>query len=55
MKKIFTANVWKEDQWFIAQCGEVDIASQDESEKEALANLCEALELHFEPSTANLV
>lgn len=55
MKQIFTANVWKEDQWFVAQCREVDVASQGESEEEALTNLCEALELHFEPPTANLV
>ncbi|HEX8844511.1 MAG TPA: hypothetical protein VF791_07695 [Pyrinomonadaceae bacterium] len=55
MKTIFTASVWKEDEWFIAQCREVDVASQGESEEEALANLCEALELYFEPPTANIV
>jgi predicted RNase H-like HicB family nuclease len=31
---------------------ELDIASQGESEAEALANLREALELHFEPPQA---
>jgi predicted RNase H-like HicB family nuclease len=31
---------------------EVDVASQGESEEEALANLREALELHFEPPQA---
>jgi predicted RNase H-like HicB family nuclease len=45
----FTASVWQEDSWFIAQCLEVDIASQGKSEQEALANLAEALELYFEP------
>lgn len=45
----FTASIWQEDNWFIAQCLEVDIASQGESEKEALDNLVEALELYFEP------
>jgi predicted RNase H-like HicB family nuclease len=55
MKQTFTANVWQEDQWFVAQCREVDVASQGESEEEALANLGEALELHFESPTANLV
>lgn len=55
MKQTFTANVWKEDQWFVAQCREVDVASQGESEEEALANLGEALELHFESPTANVV
>jgi predicted RNase H-like HicB family nuclease len=52
MKKTFTASVWREDNWFIAQCLEVDIASQGSSEEEALSNLREALELHFEPPVA---
>ena len=47
MKKRFTASVLKEDRLFVAQCLEVDVASQGETE--ALANLREALELHFEP------
>ena len=45
----FTASIWREDNWFIAQYLEVDIASQGESEEAALANLAEALELYFEP------
>ena len=45
----FTASVWQEDDWFIAQCLEVDIASQGESEEEVLVNLGEALELHLIP------
>ena len=28
----FTASIWREDNWFIAQCLEVDIASQGESQ-----------------------
>ncbi len=36
----------------MAQCLEVDIASQGETEQEALDNLWEALELHFEPPQA---
>ena len=52
MKHTFTATVWREDKWFIAQCLEVDIASQGETEKEALASLQEALELHFVPPVA---
>lgn len=55
MKQTFTARVWKEDDWFIAQCAEVDVASQGHSEEEALSNLREALELYFEPPTATLV
>ena len=54
MKRIFTARTWKEDDWFIAQCAEVDIASQGRSEDEALANLREAIELYFEPPTATV-
>ncbi len=54
MKQIFTASVWREGEWFVAQCLEVDVASQGESEAEALANLREALELHFEPPVATL-
>ena len=49
MKKRFSASVVKEDRLFVAQCLEVDVASQGETEEEALSNLREALELHFEP------
>ena len=53
MKRTFTASVWAEDDWFIAQAHEIDIASQGESEPEALSNLREALELYYqEPSDA---
>lgn len=55
MKQTFTARVWQEDDWFIAQCAQVDVASQGRTEEEALANLREALELYFEPPTATLV
>lgn len=48
MKRKFNAVVWKEGKWFVAQCLEVDVASQGHTEEEALANLREALELYFE-------
>ena len=48
MKKQFTASILKEGKWYVAQCREVEIASQGKTEKEALKNLVEALELHFE-------
>lgn len=48
MTQKFTASVSKEGNWFVAQFLEVDVASQGETEDEALANLREALELHFE-------
>ena len=48
MKRPFAATVWQEGDWYVSQCLEVDVASQGKSEEEALANLQEALELHFE-------
>ena len=44
----FTASIWREDNWFIAQCLEIDVASLGESEEEALVNVREAVELYFE-------
>ena len=52
MKRPFAATVWREGDWYVAHCLEVDVASQGASEEEALANLREALELHFEPPRA---
>jgi predicted RNase H-like HicB family nuclease len=52
MKQTFAASIWKEGEWFIAQCLDVDVASQGKSEEEALANLREALALDFEPPRA---
>jgi predicted RNase H-like HicB family nuclease len=52
MKRPFSATIWREGDWFVSQCLEVDIASQGHTEEEALANLREALELHFEPPVA---
>ena len=37
----------------MAQCLEVDVASQGETEDHGLANLREALELYFEDPRAN--
>ncbi|MBD2534035.1 type II toxin-antitoxin system HicB family antitoxin [Nostoc flagelliforme FACHB-838] len=55
MKRTFAASVWQEGNWFVAQCLEIDIASQGETETEALANLEEALSLHFEPPVATVL
>lgn len=52
MKRSFAATVWREGNWYVSQCLEVDVASQGNTEEEALANLTEALELHFEPPQA---
>ena len=55
MKKMFTASVWQEEDWVIAQSSEVDVASQGETEQEALDNLREALKLHFDSPCATAV
>jgi predicted RNase H-like HicB family nuclease len=55
MTQEFTATVWQEGEWFIAQCREVDVASQGLTEAGALDNLREALELHFEPPRATIL
>jgi predicted RNase H-like HicB family nuclease len=39
--------VWTEWNWWVAQCLDVDVASQGGSEVEALDNIAEALKLHF--------
>ena len=52
MKKTFTASVWGEEHRVVAKCSEVDVASQGQTEGEALGNLREALELHFESPLA---
>lgn len=54
MKQQFSASVSKEGDWYVAQCLEVDVASQGETEAKALENLREALELHFEPPRASV-
>ncbi len=40
--------VWKEGNYFVAQCLNVDVSSFGETKEEALSNLNEALELYFE-------
>jgi predicted RNase H-like HicB family nuclease len=55
MKQEFSAVLWQEGEWVVAQCLEVDVASQGRTEEEALANLREALELHFTPPRATVM
>ncbi len=52
VRRKFSASLSREDNWVVAQCLEVDVASQGRTEEEALANLKEALTLHFQPPTA---
>ena len=54
MKRKFSASVWREGDWYVAPCLEVDVASQGESEGEAIENLREALELYFEPPSPTI-
>ncbi|HZP80816.1 MAG TPA: type II toxin-antitoxin system HicB family antitoxin [Chthonomonadaceae bacterium] len=55
MKQTFTATLWQEGKWIVAQCVEVDVASQGKTEDEALNNLKEALRLHFTPPVATVL
>lgn len=49
MKTIQINNaVWKEGDYFVAQCLNIDISSFGDTKEEALSNLQEALELYFE-------
>lgn len=52
VKRPGAATVWREGEWLVSQSMEIDIASQGRTEQEALDNLREALELHFEPPRA---
>ena len=52
MEQTFSASLWREEDLYVAQCLQVDVASQGATQKEALENLREALELHFESPRA---
>jgi predicted RNase H-like HicB family nuclease len=51
-----TAAVTREGHWYVAQCLEIDVASQGETFEAALTNLREAVELRLEdePQPASL-
>ena len=44
----FTAVIERDEDWYVALCPELDIASQGQSVEEARSNLIEAIELFFE-------
>ena len=44
----FTAVIERDEDWYVALCPELDIASQGKSVEEARQNLIEAIELFFE-------
>ncbi|MCQ4045491.1 type II toxin-antitoxin system HicB family antitoxin [Streptantibioticus rubrisoli] len=47
-----TAAVTHENDWYVARCLQVEVASQGATIEEALDNLREALELYFEDEPA---
>ena len=54
MKKINLRNiVWKEGDYYVAQCLNVDVSSFGQTKKRAENNLREALELFFEEPTSS--
>jgi predicted RNase H-like HicB family nuclease len=55
MKETFSAVVWKEGNWYVAQCREFEVASQGQTKEEALKNLAEAIELHLSPPVATII
>jgi predicted RNase H-like HicB family nuclease len=48
MSRALTAAVHQEEDWYIARCLEVEVASQGRSIGAALDNLAEAVELYLE-------
>jgi predicted RNase H-like HicB family nuclease len=46
--RTLTAAVHQEEDWYVAQCLEVDVASQGPTIDEALANLAEAVGLYLD-------
>ena len=52
MKRAFATRITREGDLNVAQALEIGVASQGVSADDALANLREALELHFEPPVA---
>lgn len=46
------AVVWRDGDWYVARCVEVEVASQGGTVEEALEHLTEALELYFEDAPA---
>jgi predicted RNase H-like HicB family nuclease len=51
----FTAVIERDEDWYVALCPELDIASQGKSVEEARRNLIEAIELFFEVASPSEV
>jgi predicted RNase H-like HicB family nuclease len=54
VKRRFTVRITQEGEWYVAQCLEVDGASQGATGDKALASLREALDLYLEVPTPTL-
>lgn len=48
MKTEFKNVVWKEGEFYVAQCLNIEVSSFGETNEEALKNLNEAIELYIE-------
>ena len=55
MRRQLTAIIEREENWYVALCPELDIASQGTTVEQARENLREALELFFETASAEEV
>ena len=51
----FKGIVWKEGDYFVAQCLNVEVSSFGNTKGEALANLKEALELYLEDADSDAI
>lgn len=54
-RQVLTHVVWKEGNYFVAQCLNVDVSSFGKTYEEALKNLEEALELYLEDAPSGSV
>lgn len=54
MQKTLSALIFEEQGWHIAQCIEIDVASQGNTSDEAFLNLQEAINLHLQKPTSTI-
>ena len=48
MEWVFKVSIWREGEWYVSQCEDLEIASQGRTIQEAQENLGEAIQLFFE-------
>ena len=48
MEKTYIVTLWEEPRWVVARCSDPDVVGQGFTRKEALDNLKEAMQLHFD-------